>query len=128
MSPRRVKLKSYLRARILRQNLTEAEKKLWTRLRAHRLAGAGFRRQHPIGIYIVDFCAPREKIIIELDGDQHGKQKEYDELRTAFLREKGYRVLRFWNGEVMRNINGVLETILNCLQDRVVENGGPFPE
>jgi adenine-specific DNA-methyltransferase len=92
------------------------------------LAGVGFRRQHPIGIYIVDFCAPREKIIIELDGDQHGKQKEYDELRTAFLREKGYRVLRFWNGEVMRNINGVLETILNCLQDRVVENGGPFPE
>jgi very-short-patch-repair endonuclease len=128
MSPHRAKLKSYLRARILRRNLTEAEKKLWLHLRAHRLADAGFRRQHPIGIYIVDFCAPREKIIIELDGDQHSEQKEYDEMRTAFLQARGYRVLRFWNSEVMRNIYGVLGTILKCLQDRVVEKSEPYPE
>jgi very-short-patch-repair endonuclease len=121
MSPHRAKLKSFLRARILRRNLTDAEEKLWAHLRTHQLAGAGFRRQHPIGIYIVDFCAPRKKIIVELDGEQHGEHKEYDELRTAFLQEKGYKVLRFWNSEVIRNMEGVLETIFNCLKNCVFE-------
>jgi very-short-patch-repair endonuclease len=113
--------KSFLRARILRRNLTDAEKKLWSRLRAHRLAGIGFRRQHPIGMYIADFCAPRKKIVIELDGNQHLEQKEYDVIRTAFLQKRGYKVLRFWNGEVMRNMERVLETILNCIDNRMIQ-------
>jgi very-short-patch-repair endonuclease len=104
--------KTFLRARFLRRNLTKAERKLWGRLRAHRLAGAGFRRQHPIGPYIVDFCAPRKKIIIELDGAAHSSQQEYDSARSSFLEEKGFTLLRFWNNEVMTDIDGVLEKIL----------------
>jgi len=99
------------RAGELRQNQTEAEAKLWSRLRAHRMAGVQFRRQHAIGNYIVDFCSPRRKLVIELDGSQHLDQAEYDSERTKYLETKGYRVLRFWNNEIMNEIDAVLNMI-----------------
>jgi very-short-patch-repair endonuclease len=103
--------KVFRHAKQLRRNQTEAEVKLWSRLRNHQLKGVGFRRQHAIGNYIVDFCAPRIKLIIELDGGHHLEQKEYDNKRTEFLESKGYRVLRFWNSEVIQDIEGVLRSI-----------------
>jgi len=99
------------RAGELRQNQTEAEAKLWSRLRAHRMAGVQFRRQHAVSNYIVDFCSPRRKLIIELDGSQHLEQAEYDSERTEYLEAKGYRVLRFWNNQVMNEIDTVLNVI-----------------
>jgi very-short-patch-repair endonuclease len=99
------------RAEELRQNQTEAEAKLWARLRAHRMVGVQFRRQHAVGNYIVDFCSPRRKIIIELDGSQHLDQADYDLERTKYLKSLGYRVLRFWNNDVLNNIDAVLQAI-----------------
>ena len=99
------------RAAELRKNQTPAERKLWSRLRAHLLDEIHFRRQHAIGNYVVDFCAPRKKLIIELDGSQHLEQKEYDAERTAFLQTKGYRVLRFWNSQVMNDIEAVMRAV-----------------
>ena len=101
------------RAAELRREPTPAETKLWARLRAHRLGGIGFRRQHAIGPFIVDYCAPRQKLIIELDGSQHLDQEEYDAERSAFLESMGYRVLRFWNSDVINNVEGVLGIILD---------------
>ena len=103
--------KVFKQAKQLRRNQTEAEAKLWSHLRNHQLKDIGFRRQHAIGPYIVDFCAPRKKLIIELDGGQHLEQEEYDRERTSFLASKGYQVLRFWNNEVMKDIDGVLRAI-----------------
>jgi len=107
--------KIFTRAQELRHHQTEAETKLWAYLRSHRMSGAGFRRQHAIGNYIVGFCAPRQKLIIELDGSQHLELKEYDIERTAFLESKGYRVIRFWNNDVTKDIEGVAKTILDAL-------------
>jgi very-short-patch-repair endonuclease len=111
MPPKTTTPKIQYRAGELRQNQTEAEAKLWSRLRAHRMAGVQFRRQHAIGNYIVDFCSPRRKLVIELDGSQHLDQAEYDSERTKFLEAKGYRILRFWNNEVMNEIDAVLNVI-----------------
>jgi very-short-patch-repair endonuclease len=102
-----------------RHHSTQAEAKLWAYLRAHRLGGVHFRRQYVIGNYIVDFCAPRKLLIIELDGSQHLDNEKHDEERTAFLSSKGYRVLRFWNNEVIENINGVIITIEQVLSEDV---------
>jgi very-short-patch-repair endonuclease len=115
MPPKTTTPKIQHRAGELRQNQTEAEAKLWSRLRAHRMAGVQFRRQHAIGNYIVDFCSPRRKLVIELDGSQHLDQAEYDSERTKFLEAKGYRVLRFWNNDVMKNIDKVLTCIWEAL-------------
>ena len=82
------------------------------------MAGVHFRPQHAIGNYIVDFCAPRRKLIVELDGSQHLEQEEYDMERTAFLESKGYRVLRFWNNDVMNNIDSVLNVIWDTLNEQ----------
>ncbi len=117
MPHRRTTPKIFSRAKELRHNQTDTEAKLWTYLRAHRLAKFGFRRQHAIGNYIVDFCAPRAKLIIELDGSQHLDQQEYDNKRTAFLEAQGYKVLRFWNNEVLNDIEGVGRAILLQLQE-----------
>jgi very-short-patch-repair endonuclease len=105
------------RAKALRQDMTDAERIVWYRLRAHRLRGAGFRRQAPIGPYIVDFVCHAEKLIIEVDGGQHFEPEHmaHDERRRAFLAAQGYRVLRFSNLEVMKNRSGVLETIYVAL-------------
>lgn len=103
------------RAGKLRKDLTPAERKLWAWLRLLREDGYRFRRQHAIGRYIVDFCAPRSKLILEVDGSQHLEQKEYDQARTAWLEGEGYRVLRFTNGEVMNDIEQVMGVIKEAL-------------
>ena len=91
-------------AKQLHRNLTPAEVRLWTRLRAHRVEGIDFRNQHAIGNYVVDFCAPSKKLIIEVDGSQHLEQVQYDEERTKYLESRGYPVIRFWNQDVMKDI------------------------
>ena len=115
MSHRRTSPRTFSNARELRHNLTDAETRLWQVLRMHQSGNVHFRRQHAIGPYIVDFCAPRQKLIIEVDGGQHLEQEEYDAQRTAFLESKGYRVLRFWNNDVMNDRNAVLQVILDGL-------------
>ncbi|MBN8922125.1 MAG: DNA methylase [Rhodanobacter sp. 68-29] len=103
------------RARNLRADSTDAEQLLWSRLRNRRLSGWKFRRQHEIGRYIVDFACPDASLIVELDGGQHGDQRIYDEHRSSELQRVGYRVLRFWNNEALKNLDGVLEVILEAL-------------
>ena len=107
----------FKRTKELRLNQTEAEAKLWTYLRAHQLAKIGFRRQHAIGPYIVDFCAPRQELIIELDGSQHLDQGIYDAERTKFLEQRGYQVLRFWNDDVLTDIDLVVQVIVEILHE-----------
>jgi very-short-patch-repair endonuclease len=114
---RRTTPKIFKRAQELRRDMTPTELKLLSRLRAHRMAGVHFRPQHAIGNYIADFCAPRRKLIIELDGNQHLDQDEYDRERTSFFESKGYRVLRFWNNDVMNNMDAVLNTIWDTLNE-----------
>jgi very-short-patch-repair endonuclease len=97
-------------AQSLRGNMTEAEKRLWSALRAHRLDGLSFRRQTPIGSFIVDFVCHERRLVVEVDGGQHAESNS-DIERDRWLASKGYRVLRFWNSDVLRNRNGVLETI-----------------
>jgi very-short-patch-repair endonuclease len=111
MPPKTTTPKMMHRAGELRQNQTEAEAKLWSHLRGHRMAGVQFRRQHAIGNYIIDFCSPRRKLIIELDGSQHLDQAQYDLERTKYLQSLGYRVLRFWNNDVLNNTEAVLQAI-----------------
>ena len=113
---KRTSPKTFGHAKELHRNMTLAEIKLWARLRAHQLLGIHFRNQHAIGNYVVDFCAPRKKLIIELDGSQHLDQREYDEERTKYLRSRGYRVIRFWNGQVMNNIDGVIRAIIFAVE------------
>ncbi len=102
-------------AKQLHRNMTKAQAKLWARSRAHRMADLHIRNQHAIGNYIVDFCAPRRKVIIEMDGSQHLEQDDYDTDRTAFLESRGHQVLRFWSNEVMNNIDSVLNVIWDTL-------------
>lgn len=117
MPPRRTTPQGYQKARELRKALTPAERKLWAVLRGDKL-GANFRRQHAIGPYIADFCCIKGKLIIELDGSQHLEQAEYDDERTKFLEAQGYRVIRFWNSEVMKDLDGVIQAILLELEKR----------
>lgn len=104
--------------RNLKQNMTLAEQKLWDHLRGKRLNGIKFRRQQTIGGYIVDFVSMEHRLIIELDGGQHSEQIEYDERRTAFLNAQGYRVLRFWNNEVLQQTEAVLEKIIEMCGEK----------
>jgi very-short-patch-repair endonuclease len=105
-------------ARKLRQRQTEAEKTLWVRLRDRQLECVKFRRQQPIGNYIVDFASFENRIIIEIGGGQHNDCTlvEKDDVRTAWLKGKGYHVLRFWNNEVIKNVDGVLKVIRETLR------------
>ena len=98
-------------ARALRKNQTDTERWLWQKLRNRQLLNLKFRRQVPIGNYIVDFVCLELKLIIELDGSQHIEQADYDARRTAYLEQLGFRVIRFWNNEVLNNGEGVLERI-----------------
>jgi len=113
-------------ARKLRRNQTDAERTLWFRLRDRRLRGLKFRRQAPIDNYVVDFCCEDAHLIVELDGGQHVERSEEDTERTAALEARGYLVLRFWNNEVLRNIDGVLESIVNTLNP-VPPHPNPLP-
>ena len=100
-------------ARKLRRDMTPQERALWARLRAKQLSGLKFRRQHPMGRYIVDFYCHAHRLVVELDGDSHAgaEQQAYDDARTRWLRERGLRVLRFTNQDVGRSIDSVLEEI-----------------
>ena len=101
-------------ARELRGRSTDAERLFWNRVRAHRLCGCKFRRQQPMGRYIVDFLCSEAKLIVELDGGQHAESK-VDEIRDAWLRNEGYRVLRFWNNDVLINLDGIMEEVMKYL-------------
>ncbi len=111
MLPYNENLKQY--ARQLRENMTDAERRLWTKIRMKQLKGYQFYRQKPIGDYIVDFFCPRAKLIIEIDGSQHffGKVIEYDRIRDEYVRSLGLRVLRFTNTDVLTHIEEVVESI-----------------
>ncbi len=102
-------------ARRLRKEMTDAERKLWAVLRGSRLDGYKFRRQHPLGRYVLDFFCEQRGLVIELDGGQHGDQIERDNFRTAWLEAQGCRVLRFWNDDVLVNLPGVLQKIRGVL-------------
>jgi len=102
------------RARELRKAQTPVERRLWWRLRKLQLDGLHFRRQYPIGRFIVDFYCDRHRLIIELDGPSHDEQVEYDKERTAWLKAHGYRIIRFTNKQVRNNLEGVLEAISMC--------------
>jgi very-short-patch-repair endonuclease len=101
-------------ARALRTDMTDAERKLWYRLRAHRFNDASFRRQVPIGPYIADFVCLKARLIVEVDGGQHGTER--DATRDAWLRNQDFRVLRFWNNDVHSNLDGVLHVIAETLE------------
>ncbi len=106
------------RAWELRQAPTIAEARLWAYLRTLREQGVNFRRQHAIGPYVADFCAPKQRLVIELDGSQHLKQHERDAARGAYLRAHGYRVIRFWNDQVLRDMNAVAATMARVLRKK----------
>lgn len=96
--------------RTLRRNMTDAERKLWYRLRSNQL-GVKFRRQHPFENFILDFVCLQVGLVVEVDGGQHVEQAEYDAQRTAALEKAGFRVLRFWNNQVMNELDSVVEVI-----------------
>jgi very-short-patch-repair endonuclease len=104
-------------AKRLRRSLTDAERRLWYLLRGHRLEGIGFRRQVPIGPYVVDFASHRMRLVIELDGGQHAESgaSKRDRTRDEFLASEGYRVLRLWNSDVLQNLDGVYSAIVAAL-------------
>ena len=102
------------RARRLRRDATDAERLLWRGLKEMNLP-VRIRRQHPVGRYIVDFAVPSRKLAIEVDGGQHALDADKDARRTRALRKKGYRVLRFWNNEIVDNLDGVLTAIRAAL-------------
>jgi very-short-patch-repair endonuclease len=113
-------------ARRLRRSQTDAERTLWLRLRDPRLTEFKFRRQHPIGPFVADFCCTEAKVVVELDGGQHARQRRSDATRTAFLEAQGYRVLRFWDSVVLSKIEGVLERIAEALRRRE-SRPSPYP-
>jgi adenine-specific DNA-methyltransferase len=102
-------------ARSLRNNATDAERHLWNALRGRRLAGFKFRRQRPFGPYVCDFICLEASVVIELDGSQHVERSDHDTRRDAFIRSYGFRVLRFWNADVMARTDTVVETIFQAL-------------
>ena len=103
------------KTRYLRKNQTDAEKLLWRHLRNRQIANSKFRRQHEIGSYIVDFICIEQLLIIEIDGGQHAEQITYDAKRTAYLETQGYNVIRFWNNDVINDMDAVLNKIYEIL-------------
>ena len=101
----------------MRRSPTDGERVLWTHLRKRRLGGFRFRRQHPVGGFIVDFACPQLWLAIELDGSQHDKGRSKDDWRSEKLAEEGYRVLRVWNNEVLGNLDGVLDVIYVAMEE-----------
>jgi very-short-patch-repair endonuclease len=116
MAHRVISSRQRSRARALRRDMTSVERRIWSRLRAHRFQGFSFRRQAPIGPYIVDFLCPDARLIIEIDGGQHALETNRDAVRDAWLREQGFVVLRFWNNEVLTNLSGVLHRVAEALR------------
>jgi very-short-patch-repair endonuclease len=118
------------RARRLRSNMTDAEVRLWTKLQHQQLGGHKFRRQVSIGPHIVDFACLKQRLLIEVDGGQHNQEenKENDAARDAWLASEGYRVLRFWNHDVLADTDAVLEVIWQALQQRPEPPPRPSPQ
>ncbi len=110
-------------AKSLRANTTDAEIRLWYHLRAKRLGGLNFRRQHPVPPYVVDFYCERLRLVIELDGSQH--EEETDRVRTQALERQGLFVMRFWDNQVLQETEAVLAAILNFAQDRTLSPTPP---
>ena len=108
-------------ARTLRRNLTDAEQRLWSRLRRRQVEGYRFRRQAPLGPYVVDFACFAARLVIEVDGGQHGWRTEQDAVRSSWLEANGFHVLRFWTNEVLGNLEGVLETIRRAMPNRAAD-------
>jgi very-short-patch-repair endonuclease len=104
------------RAKTLRKNMTDAERVLWHSLRNRQLGGFKFRRQKPIGPYIVDFVCIEKKLIIEVDGGQHATKVEHDDKRSEYLRKEGYKIIRFWNNDVLKEKEAVLNQIMKSLK------------
>ena len=107
------------RARTLRKTATDAEQCLWQKLRRSQIAGAKFRRQQPIGLFVVDFVCFEARVVVEVDGGQHAERGPYDERRTRWLEAQGYRVLRFWNNDVLVQTDVVAEAIVEVVQSRL---------
>lgn len=105
------------RARYLRTNMTDTERFVWQRIRRRQMGGFKFRRQHPLGPFIVDFVCLERKLVLELDGGQHAEQVEYDMQRTAWLAERGYRVFRVWNFEAYEDWDALAERIFELLKE-----------
>ncbi len=101
---------------MLRQNTTDAERRLWAALWDRRLQGYKFRRQHPIGRFVVDFACIKHRLVIEADGGQH-HESVCDTQRTTWLESQGWRVIRFWNNDILANTEGVMSTVLQALRD-----------
>ncbi len=114
-------------AKELRKNSTDAERLLWRHLKAKQLDGLKFRRQEQIGSFIADFVCYERGIIVEADGGQHALEKEKDEERTQWLNSQGFTVLRFWNNEILTNIDGVMEVIRMQCQAVTTPLPGPLP-
>lgn len=114
------------KARLLRNNMTEAEKILWEKLKDRNVFKARFRRQHPIGIFIVDFYCHENKLAVEIDGEIHLKNEviEYDDGRSHDIEKFGVKILRFTNNEVFTDLNKVIEDILKCVEDIEPPLGG----
>jgi very-short-patch-repair endonuclease len=108
---------SKARARNLRSNMTDAERHLWSKLRRKQIDGHRFRRQVPIGPYLIDFACLASRLLVEVDGGQHEVNADRDAARTRWLEARGYRVLRFWNNDVMGNVEGVLHAIQAALAE-----------
>ncbi len=110
-------------AKSMRRQMTDAELKLWNELRAHRLMRLSFRRQMPIGNYIVDFACAEHKLIVEVDGSGHGEEARmrHDIKRTSFLESNGWTVIRFWNDKILQNIDAVCSNIISSLQETGVK-------
>ncbi len=104
------------RRRDLRHNQTDAEKKLWQALRSRQFEGLKFRRQYSVGPYILDFYCPEKKLCIELDGGQHATNIDHDKQRSQYLTGLGMTVVRFWNNDVLKNIEGVTQTLTKLCQ------------
>ena len=130
LSPReRVRVRAskelLVRAKAMRHESSNAERALWRQLRGRRLAGYKFRRQVVIAPFIVDFVCFEAKLIVEADGGQHADRGGYDARRSTLLEQKGYRVIRFWNNEILSNLEGVLARIVSALSER--PHPGPLP-
>jgi very-short-patch-repair endonuclease len=113
------------RARQLRRTATDVERLLWRRLRFWQVDGYKFRRQQPLANYIVDFVCLQKRLIIEVDGGQHAQEVNHDAERDAWLRAQGLTILRFWNNDVLKNIDGVMEMIVKSLQSTPYLNPSP---
>ena len=116
--PKEARMRQTQIARTLRKNLTETEVSLWKHLRGRQLNGHKFRRQHPIGPYIVDFVCLEKHLVIEVDGGQHNdtRRENYDNIRTAWLESQGFQVIRFWNNQVLTSLDAVKESIICHLE------------